>query len=115
MVLLRQRKKNKFSTKYDIRPFKVIGRKGTAVILERNGSKIMRNVSLVKKIPVGDKYQNSTSLGHSQKDNNEDEEDSDLDFDVSIHIPRPIFPRMQTRRYPSRTRRPPRGLNEYVR
>ena len=47
-VLLRQHKKNKLSTAYDPRPYKVTGRRGPSLLLQRhNQSPIMRNASHV--------------------------------------------------------------------
>lgn len=48
-VWLKQRKFNKFSTLYDPRPYLVLARKGTALILKRNETIYKRNVSIAKK------------------------------------------------------------------
>ena len=49
-VLIRQRKENKWSTKFDPSPFRVVRRKGTMVTALRNGKYVSRNTSLFKKI-----------------------------------------------------------------
>lgn len=52
-VLLRQRKKNKFTSKFDPNPFDVIRVKGTMVTARRNGKFVTRNVSFFKSIQNG--------------------------------------------------------------
>ena len=47
-VLLRQKKQNKFSTKFDPSPFKVTRKKGTMATALRNGKYVTRNASLFK-------------------------------------------------------------------
>ena len=49
-VLLRQRKKNKFTSKFDPNPFDVIRVKGTMITVRRNGKFVTRNVSFFKQI-----------------------------------------------------------------
>ena len=75
-VLLRQRPKKKLSTKFNTIPCKVISKKGSCVVIGKNGITKMRNSSFLKKIPNfvsnfderGDKY------------NNYHDCDDDLDF-----------------------------------
>ena len=50
-VLVKQHRRNKLTTNYDIRPYKVIQKKGSVLILSRDNKSIMRNISLVKKVP----------------------------------------------------------------
>ena len=50
VVLLRQNKISKFSTKFDPSPFRVVKMKGTMVTVTRNGKYLARNVSLLKKV-----------------------------------------------------------------
>ena len=52
-VLVKQKKINKFSSKYDSNPYEVTRIQGSALTLQRNGKSIMRNVGLVKKLPTG--------------------------------------------------------------
>ena len=47
-VLLKQEKRNKFSTRYDHRPFRVIAIKGTMVTAERAGVQRTRHISHFK-------------------------------------------------------------------
>ena len=49
-MLIRQRKQNKWPTKFDPFPFIVVRRKGTMITTSRNGKYISRNVSHFKKI-----------------------------------------------------------------
>ena len=47
-VLVRQKKENKFTTRFDPRPFKVVRKSGTMVTAYRDGKYITRNISLFK-------------------------------------------------------------------
>ena len=51
LVLLKQRKRNKLSTNFELKPYIITKRKGNMVIIERNGKSYMRNVTFVKKVP----------------------------------------------------------------
>ena len=50
-MMLKQRRSNKFTTNFNVKPYKVVDRKGNMVIIESNGKTYMRNVTFVKKIP----------------------------------------------------------------
>ena len=50
-MLLQQNHQNKLSTRYDPNPYTVIERRGPSVVLRDEETPIMRNVSLVQKIP----------------------------------------------------------------
>ena len=50
-VLLRQKPKNKLSTKFNTGPYKVISKKVSYVIIGKDGITEMRNSSFLKKIP----------------------------------------------------------------
>ncbi len=52
MVLLKQRKQNKFSTKFDPSPFRVTRTKGTMITAARNENYVTRNASLLKKVNI---------------------------------------------------------------
>lgn len=52
VVLLRQKKMSKFSTKYDPEPFQVVRMKGTMATICRSGKYLARNVSLLKKVRI---------------------------------------------------------------
>ena len=67
-VIIRQKKTNKLSAKYDKIPYEVIKRHGPALTLQRHGKITMRNVSLVKKLPEG--YW--TNSRYSSSDSSED-------------------------------------------
>ena len=49
-VLIRQRKENKWSTKFDPSPFRVVRRKGTMITVIRKGKYVSRNIVFFKKI-----------------------------------------------------------------
>ena len=51
-VLLRQKKQNKWSTRFDPVPFQVVRRKGCMVTVSRNGRFVTRNISLFKKVSM---------------------------------------------------------------
>ena len=73
-VLIRQRKNNKFTTKFDISPFQVVRVKGTMVTAVRNEKYVTRNISHFKKVPAtcGDVIPED-----EDGDYEEDEEDDD--------------------------------------
>ena len=48
-VLLQQRPKNKLSTKFNTSPYKVISKKGSCVVIGKNGITKMRNYSFFEK------------------------------------------------------------------
>ena len=52
-VLLKQRKRNKFTTKFQLEPYTVIERKGTRIVAENERHTITRNASFFKKIKEG--------------------------------------------------------------
>ena len=52
-VLLKQRKRNKFTTKFQLEPYTVIERKGTQIVAENERHTITRNASFFKKIKEG--------------------------------------------------------------
>ena len=49
IVLVRQSKENKLSTRYDPKPYKVVKRRGSRVTVLRNGHYVTRNISFFKK------------------------------------------------------------------
>ena len=67
VVLMKQRKINKFSTTFDPVPFKVVRVKGSMITVTRNGKYLTRNISMLKKVKVSG--------------NVTDDEDSDYDIE----------------------------------
>ena len=57
LVLVRQKRKNKFSTKFDPRPYHVVRVKGTMITACRDGHYVTRNISFYKKLPNRDDVQ----------------------------------------------------------
>ena len=49
-MLLLQKRQNKLTTRYDPRPFTVVKKIGVSVELARGGTRLFRNVSMVKKV-----------------------------------------------------------------
>ena len=101
-VLLLQRKKNKFSTKFDPSPFQVTRKKGTMITAIRNGKYVTRYISQFKKI-------GPDVVG---RDDNTESEDDDEDDIPPQGNPQPnVFPRNpvhpeRARWYPIRTKHP---------
>ena len=114
-VLLKQARKNKLTTTFDTHPYQVVSVKGTVAIIQRDNVKIMRNLSLLKKVP-------STSLFTTKPINQpnvplNDSDYDDLDFDtcgLDIPVaPRPQFPREERPQRPQRQRRPPARFADF--
>ncbi len=98
MVLLKQPKTNKLSTSFDPNPYQVVKRHGSSVLIQRgNDPAIMRNVSLTRKV------EKSVDQQHA---NNSDEED-DIDEQPE--------PAVVVNRRPTRVRRPPARMQDFVR
>ena len=91
-VLLKQEKRNKFSSRYDHRPFRIIAIKGTMVTAERAGIQRTHHISHIKpdNSPLPDKPPNLSDIDE------EGEERRD---------PRPEL--KQDQRYPARERQRP--------
>ena len=69
-MLIRRRKQNKWSTKFDPFPFIVVRRKGTMTTASRNGKYISHNVSQFKKI--------NSPYSSPQSDNSKDDDDMNI-------------------------------------
>ena len=102
-VLVRQKKKNKFTTKFDPSPYKVVEIKGTVLTGVRNEKYITRNISHFKKIEPTMKTPECDS-DDSDDDQLNDEADTP---DPAAIVPVPVVPvappaPQPTRRYPTR-------------
>ena len=97
-VLIRQRKQNMFSTKFDPSPFYVVRRKGTMITAVRNRKYVSRNISHFKKI--------ESSIVESSITDEHEEENDDILTEVDV-APSPVnsVPPINVRRYPNRDRR----------
>ena len=80
-----------------MRPYRISDIKGTVAILSRDGKCIMRNKSLLKKVP-------SHNLHNKLSDDDDDDDDLDFSLDLPQQSPRPVFP---VERRPQRNRREP--------
>lgn len=101
VVLVKQEKKNKFTTPFDPKPLKVIAIKGTMVTAKRVDKEISRNISHFKRF-----------VGNSRAPDGEKEiSDKELDEEITIP-PREAAPRNIPRRYPRRQPRRPQYLEE---
>ena len=107
IVLVRQRKDNKFSTRFDSRPFEVVRKKGAMVTAYQDGKYITRNISQFKVIDP------------SLKELNQEEGDEDYlnidDTDTPLVVP-PVPPAPSTDliRRSNRTRNPPQRYGNFV-
>ena len=108
MILIRQNKASKLSTRFDPNPFTVVKRKGTMITATRNGKYLTRNISLCKKVK-----------GRPQKDNSNDSEIEDLygDDDSNTNQGQNEPPTLQCenqRRYPVRNRQQVRRYGQNI-
>ena len=114
--MLKQRKKNKLTTTFDVRPYRVVLVKGTAAIIERGRQRIMRNLSLLKKIPLLCDDTPCLKLPHTTYPDSDLE--SELDFDSSALdlpvMPRPELPPLGRADRPQRNRRPPPRYGDFL-
>ena len=109
IVLLKQVKKNKLSTTFDVRPYKVVSVKGSVAIIERDGLRLMRNLNFLKQVPElstpGTNAQTVKVDRYADIDDDLESDSSNLDLPVN---PEPQLPRRQqpprNRRLPARYR-----------
>ena len=92
LVLVRQKRKNKFSTRFDPRPYRVVRVKGTMITACRDGHYVTRNISFYKKLPNGDDVQIDNGFENDEI-NEEDREERRLEQNQDVA------------RYPQRERR----------
>ena len=100
LVLIRQRKQNKLSTKFNSSPFRVVRKKETMVTAVRRGKYVTRNVSQFKRVD---------SSTEAETSGEEEEEDEDLtnDFELQGNADANANPAPNVnapRRYPTRNR-----------
>ena len=91
-VLVQQPKRDKFTTKYNPKPYTIPRKKGTLIEAERHDHRITRNASFFKKLSLQDK-------GSYDYDDNYDYDDygddlANKNFELNVQ------------RYPIRNRRP---------
>ena len=116
-VLVQQKKVNKFSSKFDPVPFKVIGIKGTMITVVRNGKYLSRNVAMLKKVNT---KQMSESVVESDYDDDEQigqEQENERENDDGITNPQGVdnTERQESQsRYPTRIRRPVRRYGQNI-
>ena len=70
IVLVRQSKENKLSTRYDPKPYKVVKRRGSRITVLRNGHYVTRNISFFKKLTgkVDDEIDSATETDYFDHD-----------------------------------------------
>ena len=106
-VLVRQKKKNKFTTKFDPSPYKVVEIKGTMLTGVRNEKYITRNISHFKKIEPTMKTPECDSDESDDDQLNDEADTPDLVPAVPVPaVPVPPPAPQPTRRYPARSRNP---------
>ena len=100
-VLVRQKKKNKLSTRFDPCPYRVTKRKGNRITAVRNKKFISRNVSLFKKVPSSMTNQSNDIYDNDDyfSDSNEHEQQEPQDVPEAAEPP-------PAHRYPVREHRP---------
>ena len=76
VVLMKQRKINKFSVTFDPVPFKVVRVKGSMITVTRNGKYLTRNISMFKKVKVSGNVAEDEDSDYNIEDDR-DEQDSD--------------------------------------
>ena len=105
-VLVRQRKKNKFSSTFDPKPYRVTRVKGTMITATRPGHYITRNISFYKKVQPQE--EEVTDEDYEEDYLSDDSMKKINDFNENERLPE--------RRYPQRDRRPAQryGQNIYV-
>ena len=89
VVLVKQRKQNKFSCKFNPNPYTVISKKGTMITAENQNHKITRNISFFKKIGTESTYDDSDELDEYEERNIPDQQQREVNLN----------------RYPQRDRR----------
>jgi transposase InsO family protein len=96
MVLVRQKKQNKFSTKFDPSPYRVTEVKGSMITALRDKKSITRNISHFK--PV---RSDTETPGAHDSDSSDDEQDI-IDNAINPQASQPEL--ISSRRYPTRNR-----------
>ena len=76
VVLMKQRKINKFSTMFDPVPFKVVRVKGSMITVTQNGKYLTRNISMLQKVKVSGNVAKDEDSDYDIEDDR-DEQDSD--------------------------------------
>ena len=109
-VLVKQKKKNAFSTPFNPKPYTVTWRNGNSVVAERGERTIRRNVSFFKKVMVNNGEHQAYNNGESQSD-----DELDNDEDVAAHDQAgPQAEQDPPQARPQRDRRMPQYLNDYL-
>ena len=100
MVLCRQQKVNKFSTKFSPNPYKVIKVKGSTVTAQRHSDQITRNISYFKRVNLNGKeeqfYPNDASADDEEDEAVGNERNEGNEKDVRRY---PVRDRGQTNFY----------------
>ena len=95
VVLVKQQKRNKFSTRFSPTKYRVIARKGTMITAENSkGDTITRNISFFRKVTL--------SFDSNLNSSDDDDDYDGYDGIENQNIPEPRYPqraRTQTYRY----------------
>ena len=106
-VLVKQKRQNKFTSRFNKTPYVVIYRKGTQVIAENNQKhRVKRNVSHFKKF---DKRNEGLEQEESELEDEVVENDNELEYEENNENghTNESDPERRVNRWPKRTRRPP--------
>ena len=90
LVLIRQKRRNKFSSNFDPKPYRVVKVKRTTITALRNGHYVTRNISFYKRIS---KNNNSGDVGESIEDDLNEDSLVDQPQNVQENEPQVRYPR----------------------
>ena len=79
VVLMKQRKINKYSTTFDPVPFKVVRVKGSMITVTRNGKYLTRNKSMLKKVKVSGNVTDDEDSDYDIEDDRDKQESDEQD------------------------------------
>ena len=97
LVLVRHKRKNKFLTKFDPRPYRVVRVKGTMITACRDGHNVMRITSFYKKLPGQDDVQ--IDNGFENDEINEEDRGEHRDEQIQDAARYPQMKRRYVERY----------------
>ena len=90
IVLVQQKKVNKFSSKFDPVPFKVIGIKETMITVVRNGKYLSRNVAMLKKVDTKQMSENVVESDYDDDEQIGQEQENEQENDDGITNPQGV-------------------------
>jgi hypothetical protein len=110
-VLVKQKKRNAFSTPFDPNPYTVTWRRGNSVVAKRGETTIRRNISFFKKVMVNSDESSSDDEEFDIESSADEEmldQDQDQDQENPQEEPQQVYAR------PRRQRHLPKHLQDYI-